>query len=448
LPRFIFFNITLSLPQKKQGVILLKKLSFIISVLILAAAIPPLFAPDGVSRAAAPRYARIAEDGIILYTIDSGYEFRPLFALPKTYYVEYTGRSNSKYHIVKYMDLKSGLNNYDLFILKNALNVEDSAEISSPYPSVTVRNSLSGENLYSLPDEDSALTATVPESDAALTYYGSTKDDTGAIWHYAAYNGVCGYIREAALVEAPTIPPHPNSAPPSTDTGIEGGGTANDTMMTLILTAGIILPAVIIFLLMFRPIKRRALAANTTRSENRRPRPRSDGYYTDKHHHSESDGYYTDKHPHSESDGYYTDKHPRSESDDSYTAKHPRSESDGYYADKHPRSESDGYYTDKQSRSRSDGYYTDKHPHSESDDSYTAKHPRSQSDGYYTDKHPRSQSDGYYTDKHPRSESDGYYTDKQSRRGKFSHPESQDDYYDDRGEPGESYSEKFPYDKY
>jgi hypothetical protein len=233
---------------------------------------------DGVSSAAELRYVRIADDGIILYTIDSGYDFQPLFVLPKTYYVEYTGRSNSKYYIVKYMDLKSGLNNTDLFVLKGALNVADAAAVSSPYPSVTIRNALGGANLYAFPNPSSPAAASILSSNSALTYYGTVLDADGGIWHYAAYNGICGYINEAALVEPPSIPPHPNSAPPSSSANVNKNSSGGDPITTLILIAGIILPAAIIFLLMFRPIKRRV---DISRNENRARRANQPRAYND-----------------------------------------------------------------------------------------------------------------------------------------------------------------------
>jgi hypothetical protein len=210
--------------------------------------------------AAAPAYALIADDGVLLYTIDADYEYQPLFALPKTYYVEYTGRSNSRYHIVRYMDLRSGLNGADLFVLKGALNVAETASVDSPYPSVTVRSAFGGAKLYSSPDESSAAVTALQASGTALTYYGSAAD---GIWHYVSVSGgnggIYGYIKNDALTAAPDIPPHPNSAASAPDgtLNLTGGGFS---FTTAVLTVGIILPAIVIFLLMFKPGKRRAVA--------------------------------------------------------------------------------------------------------------------------------------------------------------------------------------------
>ncbi|MDR3263472.1 MAG: hypothetical protein LBT30_04100 [Clostridiales bacterium] len=225
---------------------------------VYAASGAVFYRAENASYAAEAAYMLIPDDGIILYTIDGNYAFVPLLTLPKTYYLEYTGRSNQDYHIVKYMELVSGLGKQELFVLKGAVSAADTAFIEAPYPSVTVRNALSGEKLYARPASPT-VTASIASANSPLKFYGSLEDG-GTLWHYVGYNASFGYIKDDALVEPPVVPVHPNSA-----ASIGGGNdtpTDSPKIFTLILTVGIILPALIIFLLMFRPSKRRTKAYN------------------------------------------------------------------------------------------------------------------------------------------------------------------------------------------
>ena len=248
--------------MKRSKLRLAAVLPLILSAVFAAAFFTPTALQETVL-AAETVYIPIAEDGVILYTIDENYEYKPLFALPKTYYLEYTGRSNSSYYIVKYMDLNSALGRADLFVLKGAVSLTHTLKnISSPYPSVTVRNVLAGAVVSKTPDDSSAAALTLPSANLTLNYYGAFGGDSS--WHYIGYAGVFGYIRSDALVEAPYIPPHPNST-----ADIKNGGavkTSDGTLLTVILSAGIILPAVIIFILMFRPLRRKKRRAGFERA--------------------------------------------------------------------------------------------------------------------------------------------------------------------------------------
>jgi hypothetical protein len=450
----------------------LKKLKFPF-VFIAATVIFFLFStPDGISSAAELRYVRIADDGIILYTIDSGYEFQPLFALPKTYYVEYSGRSNSKYYIVRYMDLKSGLGGADLFVLKSAVNVADAAAVDSPYPSVTIRNALGGANLYAAPNSSSAVSASIPSSNSALTYYGTVLDEDGGIWHYAAYNGVCGYIGESVLVEPPTVNPHPNSAPPAQIPSKNPDASGGDPATTLILIAGIILPAAIIFLLMFRPIKRRAaLRRNGPEDSDRGGHPIRDYSTSDDPRRYSNNDYSTrsddksygiknsrrysnnDYSTHSDDESYGI-KNSRRRSNDAYSSNSddnqprrnystdddPRRSS---YSDYSTRSDDNESYDIKNSRRRSDYSTSD-------DESYGIKNSRRYSNNDYS---TRSNDNESYDIKNSRRASNNDYStrsdnDNNSRRSFYDDEQNQSrDRYDRENNRSDSYG-KIPRDKY
>jgi hypothetical protein len=215
--------------------------------------------PCGVSYAAELKYAVVAEDGVMLYRMTDNYDFAAVLTLPKTYYVEYVG-TNSTYHRVRYMDLSSAYGG-DLFVLKDALSVADLITAAAPYPVATVKNAVAGAKLYRAIDS-SVEAAVIPSANTSLVYYGTITDAIGEAWHYVAHNQTLGYLADSALVEPFVLAPHPNSVLNGSDGGDTTAPVSGIPLTTVLLTAGIILPAIAIFLLMFHPIRRKKTARN------------------------------------------------------------------------------------------------------------------------------------------------------------------------------------------
>ncbi|MDR1939193.1 MAG: hypothetical protein LBQ40_00150 [Clostridiales bacterium] len=259
--------------MKRIAYALLAAPSLILCVLFPA---PPTAASYADGQA---KYAVIADDGVMLYGINRFYEYIPLFAVPKTYYVEYAG-SNADYHIVRYMDLKSELGMADLFVLKGAIRTgeNDLITVASPYPSVVVRNSLGGEVLRLSPSQSAAPSATLTNANSALKYYGSITAEDGSVWHYAGYGGAAGYIQDSALVEPPVVPLHPNAQAVIPQNQEKSGLSGDTRVMTVIIAAGIILPAVLIFLLMFRPGRRNIVRSSASLRPSDAPKSRPREY--------------------------------------------------------------------------------------------------------------------------------------------------------------------------
>ncbi|MDR1905936.1 MAG: hypothetical protein LBQ27_03335 [Clostridiales bacterium] len=230
------------------------KKSLLLIFFVICATFTALFLPFGSVHGAESKYVLINDDGVILYALDENYNFIPLFAIPKTYYAEYSGRSNSSYYIVKYMDLSVGAGGSDLFLVKEAVNVGDTASVTSPYPSVFVKNAMSGAVLRKTPDASSASSAVIAAANTSLTYYGTLEGDGDTVWHFVGYNGSFGYIETSELISPPQVPPHPNSV---INNPSVGGDNESSALVTVLLSAGIVIPLLIIFLLMFRPWRHR-----------------------------------------------------------------------------------------------------------------------------------------------------------------------------------------------
>ena len=241
------------------------KLSYkiIIALLFLFISLP-IKANCFASANAISYYAKILEDGVILY--QEADENLPIFNLPKTYFVELFYASGD-YYYARYDDIFG-------FVKKEQVKAISGKPINPFLTNISFRIFVpSGANLRSSPQNDGAnnLILTIPFLDSNISYYGTIAGEEaiskkGTIWFYCKYysnnSSFNGYVYSALTDCLDTILENneeleyldgeldfsPNVEPTSTDPI----SSMSQTAQTLIIIA-ISLPCLFFIYLLFKP---------------------------------------------------------------------------------------------------------------------------------------------------------------------------------------------------
>lgn len=198
-----------------------------------------------------------SEDSIVIKVIDFT-ELTDAFTAPKGYYVKVVGLNNRGYYEVEYSGVKG-------YVEKNVLDaVEKTSSPEKPFFSFKLEVEATAD-IYKFPD---FTTNTIKVGDSHVYYLGKTvKDD---ITYYAVKLGESNelyYLKESlvlnrnALSEAlnPVKVPTGSGSVSSTVSGDSSEPeSVNKTAVRVVLIIGIIVPALIIVFLVFKPSKRRS----------------------------------------------------------------------------------------------------------------------------------------------------------------------------------------------
>lgn len=199
-----------------------------------------------------------SEDSIVIKIIDFT-ELTDAFTVPKGYYVKVVGLNNRGYYEVEYSGVKG-------YVEKSVLDaIEKTTSPEKPFFSFKLEVEATAD-IYKFPD---FTTNTVKVGDSQVYYLGKmVKDD---ISYYAVKLGDSNdlyYLKESivlnrnALSEALNpvrVPTGSGNVPSSTVTGDSSEPeSVNKTAVRVVLIIGIIVPALIIVFLVFKPSKRRS----------------------------------------------------------------------------------------------------------------------------------------------------------------------------------------------
>ncbi len=195
------------------------------------------------------------------------------FIIPSTYYVKVIGSVNNDYLPVVYM----GISGY----IKVSTAPTTVSSITNPYPNVTITLT----DVKVKPNStDSRYSFETLSSDKIL-YLGSFTDADSVKWYALSIDSTSViYYAKATNTTSPelTVTAHPNSTSlPSdgngqTDTTTDDDGI-NNTVVRIILIIGIVIPAMIILFLIFKPHKKNV--SHRRLPEDKHDDDYYDGYY-------------------------------------------------------------------------------------------------------------------------------------------------------------------------
>lgn len=205
-------------------------------------------------------YARVDSDNVSLYKTPSVAESdNVLFDLPKSYFVLLISNFSSDFYKAQYRDVVG-------FVLKDSV-VAVRETPSSPYlKNVTFRVfSSDGKKLMSSPSHLSSALCDVDIS-KDMDYYGACFgtemiNGRGNVWYYTKYNDTFGYLYAGLCDRLEGIIPNSEVTTARDDVFSSGDNDylysliSMSTPMKILLLSLVSLPAVVIVIMIFRPIK-------------------------------------------------------------------------------------------------------------------------------------------------------------------------------------------------
>ncbi len=241
-----------------------KPIFVILSALIVLAAPVQAFLPC-VSAAETAACVRVVEDGVAFYRRADDSPDSIVFYLFKSYYLTVYDSAHPDFYRTRYGDGENGLPSIVGYVKKNQVMPIDSAP-AQLYPQYTAVLA-SDSSLLPTPDGSSApvfffrgesfeLLGTYPSGEQTLYYV------------YGEQEQCFGYFEQSRL-ELPELELHPiplpvvvpPDPPPGDGDGQNGGGDNNggkilDDKMQIILIVAILVPALVIVYMMFRPARK------------------------------------------------------------------------------------------------------------------------------------------------------------------------------------------------
>ena len=215
---------------------------------------------------------RILADDVYLYRNAVVSDENKMFLLTKSYYLIAYEIGDALFYEVEYQTTEEGYIPTIGYVLKSQVTLcEETPELISPRITATA---VTNEMIRSLPSDSAPVLACTTTGQSVLIY-GFLPLEDGTRYAFVRYGSKVGYVRAESL-NIPEIPMHPNPLPqpepdpiPDPDEGGDpnGGGTTGepepdpdapvfDTKMQIILIVAIVIPALFIAYLMFRPSRR------------------------------------------------------------------------------------------------------------------------------------------------------------------------------------------------
>ena len=248
-------------------------------ILAIVIALTSLSVLPFTAHAEGEQYLKVGKDDVSLYA--DKLVPAALFTIPKTYYVKVvTLNYTTEYHVVEYNGVRG-------LVKISDVGSETVSDVQNPYFTSQTITAHVNTCLYTSPSfsADTGIAA----NGLSLTYLGKINGDKGsygsAVWFAVLYANElyylhCSLTNNLELLESSFAPVHPNSvvtdAPASAEAQEEDETKPEKSfdVVRLLLIIGMIVPLLIIFVLLFRPRKRR----NTTPRRDRRRYPDEDDY--------------------------------------------------------------------------------------------------------------------------------------------------------------------------
>lgn len=240
---------------------------------LLAALLLPLTAAPKSAYAYRAEYGqltvRILADDVYLYRNALVSDENKMFLLTKSYYLIAYEIGDSLFYEVEYQSTQDGYIPTMGYVLKSQVTLsEDTPELI--FPKITA-SAVTNEMVRSTPSDSSPVLACTTAGQSLLIY-GFLPLEDGTRYAFVRYGSKVGYIRAESL-DIAAITPHPNPLPTPDPPDVDPGGDETpggdnttdpdpepstdtpvfDTKMQIILIVAIVIPALFIAYLMFRP---------------------------------------------------------------------------------------------------------------------------------------------------------------------------------------------------
>ncbi len=213
------------------------------------------FNAEKTASAAAPQYARVMTETAVLYRSQSGAEDveNKFFVLPKGYFVQLEDAADGTLYKVTYDGLSGYVRASDVdivsFIPKTKYAAGQMLGIETP----------DGGNCnlreFAVKTSAKVTEGGIPDGTGNIVYYNYVIAGADK-WYYVSYEGKTGYIFGDYAVITTAIAVNDGAAEPVTQGGGENDPQPLDTTTLLILIAVIGIPAVIIIIMLFKPLRR------------------------------------------------------------------------------------------------------------------------------------------------------------------------------------------------
>ena len=248
-------------------------------ILAIVIALTSISALPFTAQAEGDQYLKVGKDDVSLYA--DKLVPAALFTIPKTYYVKVvTLNYTTEYHVVEYNGVRG-------LVKISDVGSETVSDVQNPYFTSQTITAHVNTCLYTSPSfsADTGIAA----NGLSLTYLGKINGDKGsygsAVWFAVLYANElyylhCSLTNDLELLESSFAPVHPNSVVQDAAVTAESQGEDETKpeksfdVVRLLLIIGMIIPLLIIFVLLFRPRKRR----NATPRRDRRRYPDEDDY--------------------------------------------------------------------------------------------------------------------------------------------------------------------------
>lgn len=215
---------------------------------------------------------RILDDGVYLYRNALVSDENKMFLLTKSYYLIAYEIGDSLFYEVEYQTAQDGYIPTMGYVLKSQVTVSE--DTPDPiFPKITA-SAVTNEMVRSTPS-DSAPVLACTAAGQNLLIYGFLTPENGIRYAFVRYGSKVGYIRAESL-DIAAIEPHPNPLPVPNPPEVDPGETEPsdedpvtdpdsepsddtpvfDTKMQIILIVAIVIPALFIVYLMFRPARK------------------------------------------------------------------------------------------------------------------------------------------------------------------------------------------------